>query len=1125
MSFENDITSIKKIFEAEKGLFKPASSDDFKARMSSKEKEIRARRANDTWKQRILDFEPGDVDPWITCWFEEMADTDDTDMEDPQARNEYFRSFIEECTEIGLDLRELIEKYLSVDEDTRDETTFFLEVEELLAQAGYYVYNSDTRIEVYRPESMATYDIESEMDESVKEAGLFKPASQDSVDHRHEDLKKQGLAAREELDKLVIPQLDILARNHRIEGVDYSVRQDETEVVCQYTIHIDGKELYLYAWREQPWGWAFCVSTNFQGSRMEFSAEYIADYAERWIIRMKRTTMTKTSPILPESVKEAGLFKPASDDDVSVRNDVAKKAREMHNTARGIKVEYIVAPMPNRDSSFWYNGDVAEITYTHPNGDHRKLILVATGEKRVVFEGSDESYRDDSAVEAAITLELIDDDLQNVADGGKVVAWISSNWFEFYYSSDKWEGERDISVMDGMDVMGTYSEGIELAEDLIADDDMWGDVTSHLEEAAGLFKPATDTDVATRREAMPTGTFFHSGREYSERSNGGVIQRFLRGDIRGKSLSMRIEGNVLYSYATPIAFRHNGLIYCGDVRYSVTTSGKHQGPLRYMAGDRLRRVSGKEFADLLRANGITYLGKLAYHIDEAGLFKPATDTDVEARNSEELKKIGPIVKKRIEKIKKITFPRILRELEASGKIEEVEVSDSMGVNDVRDGTIRVTLSFLFRNTEVHVSANVAVRDSYHNYTRYSIEVDTDSGYQSFQVETVSGAIRHIIRLVRKYDTDTAMPHIHAKSKEAKRNTSGAIKNAEDLGHKYMAGDVSGRITNACIVGDVLYSYATPIAIRQNGRVYVVDKKFSVTTNRLQSTLRGAILTPIDAFKAKLAEVGITDIGYLGEAGLFKPASDDDVNNRPAPQPWPEKFIPYIGKKISITCREYCRPEEPLVGVVVHDTWIGYHSQLKLLVDGYGGKAKHFLNETDDVAEVLEEAGLFKPASDDEVDNRNNTPAGKRDPVQLALDLHRAGFTDGVDVSPEISLLEYGILRNPATNKVVFCVHLSDENYHFDTSTISYEDILEALEGISDKFYDMLGVSVEEYKGWLTKSPKHLSSLINDINMYNGYFTESNTWDDSVISIRNRILGENLGESLCMKTSARTVGLI
>jgi hypothetical protein len=93
-------------------------------------------------------------------------------------------------------------------------------------------------------------------------------------------------------------------------------------------------------------------------------------------------------------------------------------------------------------------------------------------------------------------------------------------------------------------------------------------------------------------------------------------------------------------------------------------------------------------------------------------------------------------------------------------------------------------------------------------------------------------------------------------------------------------------------GNVFYSYATPIALRKENEdgtttIYMVNRKFSVTTSRHQHYVRAAAgdrlrLVPVEEFKRLLTEDGnFSSFGWLSEAkgSIFKPAGEGEVQKR------------------------------------------------------------------------------------------------------------------------------------------------------------------------------------------------------------------------------------------------------
>ena len=119
----------------------------------------------------------------------------------------------------------------------------------------------------------------------------------------------------------------------------------------------------------------------------------------------------------------------------------------------------------------------------------------------------------------------------------------------------------------------------------------------------------------------------------------------------------------------------------------------------------------------------------------------------------------------------------------------------------------------------------------------------------------------------------------------------------------------GRASNLRVVGDIMISYGTPIAIRQNTFIYMVNQKFSQSTSRQQGYIRraaagagaDAIELSVSDFKDKLDEIGSNfSYGWLREAqDPFKGPSQEDLQKRgalkylPRTGNFPYKFMKYI----------------------------------------------------------------------------------------------------------------------------------------------------------------------------------------------------------------------------------------
>ena len=165
-----------KVEEAEH-VFKAASPEDVDRRRAPRQLKIRARRAKDTVEDRVLGMEPEDIDPLLSMWFDEWGmdvegeNGEEVDEESPAARNKYvFLPFIRDAkTVLKIDLTPLVKRYLSLDEKDRAEVMFCQSAAARIAKAGFYVYDSDSRFEVYAPEDMVDVDYdEDELDEAQK---------------------------------------------------------------------------------------------------------------------------------------------------------------------------------------------------------------------------------------------------------------------------------------------------------------------------------------------------------------------------------------------------------------------------------------------------------------------------------------------------------------------------------------------------------------------------------------------------------------------------------------------------------------------------------------------------------------------------------------------------------------------------------------------------------------------------------------------------------------------------------------------------------------------------------------------------------------------------------------------
>ena len=96
------------------------------------------------------------------------------------------------------------------------------------------------------------------------------------------------------------------------------------------------------------------------------------------------------------------------------------------------------------------------------------------------------------------------------------------------------------------------------------------------------------------------------------------------------------------------------------------------------------------------------------------------------------------------------------------------------------------------------------------------------------------------------------------------------------------------------------------------------------------------------------------------------------------------------------------------------------------------------------------------------------------------------FCDRIDISETISLFEYGLIRNPKTDKVIYCVNPNTNDKPIIKSTyISFVDVKEAIENQSEGYFDFIGSSKQAELNNLDNN--YLTVHIMSIEQYNGYF--------------------------------------
>ena len=102
------------------------------------------------------------------------------------------------------------------------------------------------------------------------------------------------------------------------------------------------------------------------------------------------------------------------------------------------------------------------------------------------------------------------------------------------------------------------------------------------------------------------------------------------------------------------------------------------------------------------------------------------------------------------------------------------------------------------------------------------------------------------------------------------------------------------------------------------------------------------------------------------------------------------------------------------------------------------------------------------------------------------------YDDRVDVSPEISLFEYHVIRQSKTGKTLLW-HPTLENKKVEKSGyvsityISLKDVIFAINSIDIGYFEFIGGNKSLVLKELSENAHHLSNFIQSINQWNGWF--------------------------------------
>jgi hypothetical protein len=101
------------------------------------------------------------------------------------------------------------------------------------------------------------------------------------------------------------------------------------------------------------------------------------------------------------------------------------------------------------------------------------------------------------------------------------------------------------------------------------------------------------------------------------------------------------------------------------------------------------------------------------------------------------------------------------------------------------------------------------------------------------------------------------------------------------------------------------------------------------------------------------------------------------------------------------------------------------------------------------------------------------------------------YTDRMDVNEDTSLHEYGLIRNPRTDRTIFCTNPTGNypeksyRYKYVIDFISLNDVIDALEEVSEGYFDFIG---SDRKTELENLDNDcLTHTVHSLNQYNGNF--------------------------------------
>lgn len=120
-------------------------------------------------------------------------------------------------------------------------------------------------------------------------------------------------------------------------------------------------------------------------------------------------------------------------------------------------------------------------------------------------------------------------------------------------------------------------------------------------------------------------------------------------------------------------------------------------------------------------------------------------------------------------------------------------------------------------------------------------------------------------------------------------------------------------------------------------------------------------------------------------------------------------------------------------------------------------------------------------------------------------LYEKGFTDTSDGTPGICLHDKGIMRNPETNIVIYCLPLQNQSTDKDPvmawTEVTREEVIEDLCEEGTAFFDFIGSTLEKELALIEKYPDSLCGIIDTMNTYNGKYQQFDEWDETIESLQ------------------------